>query len=151
MNYFTECMSAPGQGLVFWELCYWQVRAQYYTSTVIYSCGKIFVIYLALILSSIDPRLVRHLCEASHVLPICIHTVISCTVMYRAILHPVIQYSWAEWRLIVPYWIYNACTLLYSHTSGWILMTDSLMKTFMLVHRYDLRVRRHRLWIKVNK
>ena len=58
---------AQSQDLVFWELCYWQVRTRYYTSTVLYSWGKIFVIYPALILFSTNPRLVRHLCEASHV------------------------------------------------------------------------------------
>ena len=124
MNYFTcwvfVCMSAQGQDLVLWELCFWQVRKY----TILYFHSKIFLweniceLPCPSLLSSIDPYLVRHLCEASHVLPVRIHTVNSCTVMYRVILHPVIQYSWAKWRLIAPYWMCNACTLLYSHISG---------------------------------
>ena len=69
----SVCMcECPKPGSCILRTVYWQVRTWYYTSTVIYSCGKIFVIYLALILSSIDPYLVRHLCEARHVSPICI-------------------------------------------------------------------------------
>ena len=123
MNYFAcwvcwyACVT-QGQDLVLWELCLSRsVNTRYYTSTVQYSCGKILSICelpCPNILSSIDPRLVRHLRDVklyfTNLYPHCNFLYW----MYRAILHPVIQYSWAEWRLLVPYWMCNAvyCTVL---------------------------------------